>query len=247
MGAVSDANSELEQYADKFGDNSLVEILNELPPHDLIALMRDHDVGKTSVVTVAISPESFVSAIKLEYLYGEDRWDYVFRLRNLMNGIMYRDDQTIDEVLNLLSKDSDGIRILSDYFSEYYEELLGFVREDSFKMPVEWPVNADELKELLDSQVAAAREFESFACGETVGTRITREEASDGDWMETAWVLAHEYPVMFASLLESMTHSAISRRRKRLQRSSTMRIADGSRNLEGRPGQESEDDDESAI
>jgi len=32
-------------------------------------------------------------------------------------------------------------------------------------------------------------------------SRITRAEASDGDWMETAWVLRHEHPDIFEQVI----------------------------------------------
>lgn len=250
VGAIPEAVSELERYVETAGDNALIQILDEFPPNDLIAIVREYDGGKDSVVNLAISAESFVSAIMLEHLYGEDRWDYVSRLRNLMNGVMYRDEDMLGNVLRILSEHPDGLRILRDYFDGRYEQLMTFAQEGTFLPTAGASIEAIESGDHLERERLVALDSasfpESFLGEEAFSPKISRAEISDGDWMETAWVIAHEHPRTFASLLGFMRRSMISQLQRQFQ-AEEQALAEEYKDYESEQRPASKDDDESAI
>ena len=89
-GEISEAEANLVVLAEKEGDHALVEVLDEMAPKDVLAVMREFDASKESIVNMLVSPEQFVQAIMLERQYGEPIEKYVPRLRNTMNAVMHR-------------------------------------------------------------------------------------------------------------------------------------------------------------
>jgi hypothetical protein len=76
-GEISRAEAHLVVVAEQEGDHALVEVLDEMAPKDVLAVIREYDASKESVVNLLVSPEQFVQAIVLERQYGEPIEKYV--------------------------------------------------------------------------------------------------------------------------------------------------------------------------
>lgn len=241
-GDISAAETHLATIAEQEGDHALATVLEEMAPKDVLAVLREFDSSRESVVNLVVSPEQFVKAIVLERLYGEALEEYAPRLRSTMNAVMYRNADACSEVLECLSEHDEGVRVLADYFTDHYDALQSLATTGEFepdpdletllapKAANTWDAErVDELDQGLEGGDAT----------ELVKVRVQRSEAADSDWMETAWVLRHEFPDTFALLIEEI-QQRLARAREEAQRQAmaprAMPEAD-----------DDEDDEESAI
>ncbi len=203
-GEISRAEAHLVVLAEQEGDHALVEVLDEMAPKDVLAVIREFDASKESVVNLLVSPEQFVQAIVLERQYGEPIEKYVPRLRNTMNAVMHRSSGSCAEVLDCLAEHDEGVRLLADYFTDHYDSLLALAFHGVFEVEVDLeraftPKSAigfdseriDELDQGLEIGDAI----------EMVRARVSRSEVADSDWMETAWLLRHEFSDTFELLV----------------------------------------------
>ena len=62
-GDIVGAESALAELADTEGDRALVVVLDQLPPKDVLAVIREFDTSKESVVNLVITPEQFARAV----------------------------------------------------------------------------------------------------------------------------------------------------------------------------------------
>ena len=92
---------------------------------------------------------------------------------------------------------------------------------------------------LLFADIAEGQGLEIGDAIEMVRVRIPRSEVADGDWMDTAWVLRHEFPDTFELMIIE-----IQDRLRRAAEAAAAPVADAAE-----PGvpRLDEDDDESAI
>lgn len=203
-GEIARAEASLVVLAEHEGDHALVEVLDEMAPKDVLAVIREYDASKESVVSLLVSPEQFVNAIVLERQYGEPLEKYVPRLRNTMNAVMHRETGACAEVLDCLAEHDEGVRLLADYFIDHYDALLALAFHGVFQVDVDlekamapksaitWDAErVDELDQGLEIGDAV----------EMARVRVARSEVADGDWMETAWVLRHEFSDTFELLI----------------------------------------------
>lgn len=102
-GEIAEAEANLVVIAEQEGDHALVEVLDEMAPKDVLAVMREFDASKESIINLVVSPEQFVQAIVLERQYGEPLERYVPRLRNTMNAVMHRNPGACAEALECLA------------------------------------------------------------------------------------------------------------------------------------------------
>ena len=240
-GEIAEAESALAVIAEQEGDHALVEVLDEMAPKDVLAVMREYDTSKESIINMVVSPEQFVAAIMLERQYGEPLEKYVPRLRNTMNAVMHRSSGSCAEVLDCLAEHDEGVRLLADYFTDHYDSLLALAYHGVFEVEVDLeraftPKSAigfdseriDELDQGLEIGDAI----------EMVKARMSRSEVADADWMETAWVLRHEFSDTFELLVIE-----IQDRLHRAAEAAKMPIAESSE-----PGiPKLDEDEESAI
>ena len=70
-GDVKGAETALANIADTEGDDALVEILDDIAPKDLLAIMRGFDGSRQSVVNMVVMPEQFARAVILEVRYRD--------------------------------------------------------------------------------------------------------------------------------------------------------------------------------
>lgn len=203
-GDIAEAETHLVAYAENAGDHALVAVLDEMAPKDVLSVMREFDSTKESLVNLLVSPEQFVAAIVLEHKYGEPIERYVPRLRNTMNAVLHRNAATCVEALECLSEHKEGIRVLADYFTDHYEEIQNLAYKGVFYPEV------DVEKAFAPKSVTSwdPERIDDFDQGlemgeevEMVRVRLSRAEVSDGDWMETAWVLRHEFEEAYELLV----------------------------------------------
>ncbi|NMF98260.1 hypothetical protein GPA27_12785 [Aromatoleum toluolicum] len=204
-GEIAEAESQLVAIAETQGDQALVSVLDELAPKDLLAIMREFDSSKESVINLVVSPEQFVDAILLERKYGEPLEKYVPRLRNTMNAVMHRGAGACVEILECLTERDEGIRLLADYFTDYYDLLQNFAFhgrfEDDFdleKAMAPKRTHSFDAEEQFDEMEQGLEAGDSM---ELARPSMSRSEVADGDWMETAWVLRHEFQDSFELLI----------------------------------------------
>lgn len=199
-GDIAGAEYELTEYAENEGDHALVALLDEVPPRDLLALMREFDSSKESVVNLLVTPEQFAQAVVLDSQYGERNGD---KLRGMMNAVVHREAQMADEYLAAIAQTEGGIGVLADYFGDRYDELFSFVSSGQFAVQFNAEVQAAQHTTWLMEKID---EIDSgLVFGDSINDRrplVARDEIADSDWMETAWVLRYELPDVFEELMQ---------------------------------------------
>ena len=210
-GDIAGAENALVAIAEQEGDHALVSVLDEMPPKDLLAVMREFDSSRESVVNMLVTPEQFARAIVLERKYGERTSE---RLRAMMNSIIFRDANTVTEYLEALAESEGGAQTLADYFEDRYEELSGFISTGTFASHFD----VDEGQRALNAWQAENNEAHDEEQGfgnamEDEKPKLSRAEIADGDWMEVAWLLRYELSDAF----EDMMFVLRSRAKKQLE------------------------------
>jgi hypothetical protein len=233
-GDIEGAERTLVALADQHGDHALVSLLDELPPKDLLAIMREFDSSKESIVNMLVTPEQFAHSIVLERQYGERTSE---RLRAMVNAVIYRDENTVGEYLDTLVNTEGGINTLADYFEDRYDELLSFATGGRFAPEYEQDggvqVHTTWLMEKLEEL------DESLGFGNAIEESrplLQRTEVADGDWMETAWILRYELPDAFEELMGVLR----TRVAKHVEALNAMLLA-------AEAGEPADDEEESAI
>jgi hypothetical protein len=233
-GDIEGAERTLVAVADQHGDHALVSLLDELPPKDLLAIMREFDSSKESIVNMLVTPEQFAHSIVLERQYGERTSE---RLRAMVNAVIYRDENTVGEYLDALVNTEGGINTLADYFEDRYDELLSFATGGRFAPEYEqdagMQVHTTWLMEKLEEL------DESLGFGNAIEESrplLQRTEVADGDWMETAWLLRYELPDAFEELMGVLR----TRVAKHVEALNAMLLA-------AEAGEPTDDEEESAI
>ena len=123
-GDIESAERALAVLADQEGDRALAKVIDEMPPRDVVAILREHDSAKPSIVGELIAPERFVEAAVLERQYGEKGHD---RLRGMVNAVVFADESRSDEFVVALGASEDGLGVLCDYFEDRHEEVERFL------------------------------------------------------------------------------------------------------------------------
>jgi len=187
-GDISAAESALTELVETEGDNALVAVLDELAPKDLLAIIREYDSAKPSVINLLVTPQQFADAVIMERLYAEKNRD---RLRSMINSVIFRDEVEPDEFIEALAQKDLGLEVLADYLDERFEELTSFKTFGSF-------VVTEEERTPKDEEDDATREdqFEMPKGG------VTLDEVRDQDWMELTWRLAHHFPDEFVHVYQ---------------------------------------------
>ena len=235
-GDIAGAERALVAVADQAGDHALVAILDDMQPKDLLAVMREFDSSKESIVNMLVTPEQFARAIVLEKKYGERTGE---RLRAMMNAIIHRDAEMACEYLETITDTEGGSATLADYFEDRYDEIFSFVTTGSFLPQFNAEMTAQthntwlmEKIEELDHGLNLGNSMESSR------PAVPRLEVADGDWMETAWILRYELSDAFEEVMFLLRDRA----QKRVELSNLLALARPSESEDGL-----DDDEESAI
>ncbi len=235
-GDIAGAEHALATIADEQGDHALVEILDELQPKDLLAVMREFDSSKESVVNMLVTPEQFARSIVLEKKYGERTGE---RLRAMINAVIHRDTNAVYDYLDALANIEDGSDTLADYFADHYDEIFSFASSGSFVPQLDPESDAKTHNTWLMEKIEEIDHGLAFGNYiEDTRPLLTRSEVADGDWMETAWVLRYELTDGFEEVMIILRDRA----QKLLELADLPSIPEAA-GAEGAPG----DEEESAI
>lgn len=193
-GDISAAESALTELVETEGDNALVVVLDELPPKDLLAIIREYDSARPSVINLLVTPKQFADAVIMERMYAEKNRD---RLRAMINSVIYREGVEPDEFIEALVQKDMGLEVLADYLDERFEELSIFKDSGSF-------VVTDEERPPRDEEDDSVREDQFAMPRGGVGL----DEVRDQDWMELSWRLAHHFPDEFFHVFQALAARA---------------------------------------
>lgn len=182
-GDITGAEAALVELADAEGDQALVVVLEQLPPKDILAVIREYDTSKESVINLLVTPEQFARAVVIEKQYKDLSRTH---LRGMMNSIIFREDADTVEFLTAIGDLEGGAEALADYFSEKWSRIEAFARTGTF----------DTMEDDGDMLSESALLGSAY-----VKPRVEEDEVADQDWMQLAWILRHKIPDLFIEML----------------------------------------------
>ncbi|WP_353141014.1 hypothetical protein [Limnohabitans sp.] len=183
VGDITGAEAALVELADAEGDHALMVVLEQLPPKDILAVIREYDTSKESVINLLVTPEQFARAVVIEKQYKDLTRTH---LRGMMNSIIFREDADTVEFLNAIGDLEGGAEALADYFSEKWSRIEAFARTGTF----------DTMEDDGDMLSESALLGSAY-----VKPRVEEDEVADQDWMQLAWILRHKIPDLFIEML----------------------------------------------
>ena len=209
-GDLKGAETALATIADTEGDDALVEVLNDIAPKDLLAVMRGFDGSRQSVVNMLVTPEQFARAVILEVRYRDQTHA---ALHGMMNAVLYRDEDMTAEYLEAIGEIEGGYEVLANYFGERDDELLAFAMSGVFSEDYEAEYGHESksiswLNEKIDEIDEALHEGNSITGARP---KVSRSEIADHDWMETAWVLRYELSDIFEQIVITLRDRLLRR------------------------------------
>ena len=191
-GDIVGAESALVELADAEGDAALMVVLDLLPPKDILAVIREYDNSKESVINLLVTPAQFARAVVIEKQYKDLTRTH---LRGMVNSIIFREDAEPLEFLTAIGDLEGGSDALADYFSEKWSRVEAFARSGSFDA-------AEDHGELLSQAALLASAY--------VKPILLQDEVADGDWIQLAWILRYELPDLFIEMLMVLRAKAVA-------------------------------------
>jgi hypothetical protein len=191
-GNVAAAEELLVSIADNQGDRALQIILNEVPPRDLLAIMRNYDSSNESVINLLVSPEQFANAVVNETLYRDHSNS---KLRGMINAIFFRDDSEVTNFLDALNKVDGAVEVLINYLADHMEDVCYFSRFGTFNRHSNFEENPNAW--ILDENY---NWYES----KPIDEGLPLIEVSDHSWKEITWLLLNHYPDLFNQVIPQL-------------------------------------------
>ena len=182
-GDIVAAEAALVELADSEGDNALMVVLEQLPPKDILAVIREYDTSKESVVSLLVTPEQFARAVVIEKQYKDLSRTH---LRGMVNSIIFREDSDPLEFLNALGDLDGGSEALADYFTEKWSRIEAFARCGTFDA-------VEDDGDIMSETTLLANAY--------MKSQVEEDEVADRDWMQLAWLLRHHCPDLFVEML----------------------------------------------
>ena len=182
-GDIVGAEFALVELADAEGDAALMVVLGLLPPKDILAVIREYDNSRESVVNLLVTPAQFARAVVIEKQYKDLTRTH---LRGMVNSIVFREDADPLEFLTAIGDLEGGSEALADYFTEKWARIEAFACTGTFDA-------VKDTGELLSKADLLASAYEQ--------PRVEQDEIADRDWMELAWILRYQYPELFIEML----------------------------------------------
>jgi hypothetical protein len=121
-GDIVRAEALLTALVETEGDHALVEVLDDIPAKDLLAVIREYDSSKQSLLNLLITPEQFARVVVLERLYKDMSHE---QLRGMMNSVIFREDADANEFIAAIAELEFGYETFADYLSDRAEEVVG--------------------------------------------------------------------------------------------------------------------------
>jgi hypothetical protein len=182
-GDIVGAEHALVELADAEGDQALLVVLEQLPAKDILAVIREYDNSKESVVNLLVTPAMFARAVVIEKQYKDLTRTH---LRGMVNSIIFREGADTLEFVNAMGDLEGGSEALADYFSEKWSRVEAFARTGTFD-------TMEDDGEMLSETALFASAYAS--------ARVEQDEVADQDWMELAWILRYQNPDLFIEML----------------------------------------------
>ena len=182
-GDIVAAEAALTELADTEGDNALMVVLEQLPPKDILAVIREYDNSRESVINLLVTPEQFARAVVIEKQYKDLTRTH---LRGMVNSVIFREDGDPVAFLDAIGALEGGADALADYFSEKWSRIEAFARCGSFDY-------AEDDGEMVSETTLLANAY--------VKPRVDEDEVADQDWMQLAWLLRSHCPDLFVEML----------------------------------------------
>ena len=182
-GDIVAAEAALVELADEQGDRALMVVLDQLPPKDMLAVIREYDNSKESVINLLVTPAQFARAVVIEKQYKDLSRTH---LRGMMNAIIFRDDADPVEFLTAIGDLEGGAEALADYFTEKWSRIEAFAWTGVFDA-VE-----DDGRMLSETALLASA---------YVKPKLNEDEVADQDWMQMAYILRYQLPDLFIEML----------------------------------------------
>lgn len=182
-GDIVGAESALVELADREGDGALMEVLQQLPPKDVLAVIREYDDSRVSIINLMLTPEQFARAVVIEKQYRDLTRSH---LRGMMNSIIFRDGADPLAFINAIGDLEGGSEALADYFEEKWSRIEAFARTGTF----------DTVED--DGDILSEDDLRANAYAQP---RLDQDEVADSDWMQLAWLLRYENPDLFIEML----------------------------------------------
>ncbi|MCY7370791.1 MAG: hypothetical protein LH479_07965 [Polaromonas sp.] len=182
-GDIVGAESALVELADAEGDAALMLVLEQLPAKDVLAVIREYDSSKESVINLLVTPDQFARAVVIEKQYKDLTRTH---LRGMVNSIVFRDEADPVEFLTAIGDLEGGSDPLADYFTEKWSRVESFARTGSFDA-------IEDSGEILSRSALQASAYAK--------PRVEQDDIADRDWMELAWLLRYQLPDLFIEML----------------------------------------------
>ncbi|MEN9437046.1 MAG: hypothetical protein RIR09_1701, partial [Pseudomonadota bacterium] len=161
----------------------LMVVLEQLPPKDILAVIREYDNSKESIVNLLVSPAMFAHAVVIEKQYKDLTRTH---LRGMVNAVIFREGANPVAFLEAIGDLEGGSEALADYFSEKWSRIEAFARTGTFDAVEDYGDILSET-ELLQSAYVPAK--------------LEQDEVADSDWMELAWLLRYQLPDLFIEMV----------------------------------------------
>ena len=182
-GDISGAESALVELADAEGDSALMVVLEQLPPKDILAVIREYDNSKESVVNLLVSPQQFARAVVIEKQYKDLSRTH---LRGMVNSVVFRAGGDPVEFLTAIGDLEGGSEALADYFAERWSRGEAFARTGLFD-------TAEDDGDMITEADLYANAYAK--------PRIDEDEVADQDWMQMAYALRYQCVDLFIETL----------------------------------------------
>ena len=182
-GDISGAESALVELADAEGDSALMVVLEQLPPKDILAVIREYDNSKESVVNLLVSPQQFARAVVIEKQYKDLSRTH---LRGMVNSVIFRPGGDPVEFLSAIGDLEGGSEALADYFAERWSRVEAFARTGLFD-------TAEDDGDMISEADLYANAYAK--------PRIDEDEVADQDWMQMAYALRYQCVDLFIETL----------------------------------------------
>ncbi len=189
-GDIVGAESALVELADTEGDSALMLVLEQLPAKDILAVIREYDNSKESIINLAVTPAQFARAVVIEKQYKDLTRTH---LRGMVNSIIFREDADPLEFLTEIGDLDGGADALADYFDEKWSRIEAFARTGTFD-------TMEDDGEMLSETALLASAYAK--------PRVEQDEVADRDWMELAWILRYQNPDLFIEMLITLRAKA---------------------------------------
>lgn len=182
-GDIVAAEAALSDLADTEGDRALMVVLEQLPAKDMLAVIREYDNSKESIINLLVTPEQFARAVVIEKQYKDLSHTH---LRGMVNSVVFREDADPVEFLTAISDLEGGADALADYFTEKWSRIEAFARSGTFDA-------VEDDGDILSEDALMANAY--------VKPRVDEDEVADQDWMQLAWLLRHDLPDLFVEMV----------------------------------------------